>query len=457
MVEGVHRRRGSPAVTGRPEARLREDALRILRAGIAAAEPRAAVLRALSLEGETLRVGGEVVELAAGGRVWVVGAGKAAAGMARGALEVLGGRVAGGTVTVPAGGPVPDLPGIEVWAASHPVPDTHGLAGATAALETARAAGEEDLVLCLLSGGASALWAAPPAGVSLSDLAETTRAMLRAGAPVAETNTVRRHLSRIAGGWLARAAAPARLLTLAVSDVVGSAPDAIGSGPTAPDPTTFRDALEVLRRREVEVPPAVRAHLQRGDAGEVPETPKPRDPAFAGASYHVVAGNRDALAAAAETAEGLGYRTVVVADDVEGEAREVAGEVAALAWGAHGEGETARSPAAFLLGGETTVTVRGSGRGGRNQELALAAALEVDGEPGVVVASVGTDGRDGPTEAAGGMVDGSTVARGRAAGLDARDALERNDAHTFLRAAGDLVVTGPTGTNVNDLVLVLVG
>jgi glycerate-2-kinase len=370
---------------------------------------------------------------------------------------VLGERVAGGTITVPAGGPTRRLPGIDVWTASHPVPDTHGLAGAAAALEVARAAGEDDLVLCLLSGGASALWPAPPAGVSLSDLRAATGSLLRAGAPIAEINAVRRHLSRIAGGWLARAAAPARLVTLAVSDVVGSAPDAIGSGPTVPDPTTYADALEVLRRREVDVPPAVRAHLQRGDLGEAPETPKPGDPAFARASYRVVASSRDALAAAAEEAERLGYRTTVVGDDMEGEARRVATEVAALAWGAHAEGESARAPAAFLLGGETTVTVRGPGRGGRSQELALAAALEIEGEPGVVVAAVGTDGRDGPTDAAGGMVDGETTARGRAAGLEARDALERNDAHAFLRASGDLVVTGPTGTNVNDLVLVLVG
>jgi glycerate 2-kinase len=424
----------------RSASRLRDDALRILESGIDAADPHAAVLRALAREGDALHVRGaaEPIDLAAG-RVWVVGAGKAAAGMARAALEVLGDRVAGGTVTVPAGGPVPVLAGIEVWAASHPLPDTHGLAGAAAALATARAAREEDVVLCLLSGGASALWPGPPTGVSLSDLAETTARLLRAGAPIGEVNTVRRHLSRIAGGWLARAAAPARLVTLAVSDVVGSAPEAIGSGPTVPDGTTYRDALRTLLHYGVEVPAAVRAHLQRGDAGETPETPKPGDPAFARASYHVVADNRDALAAAAEAAERLGYRTTVVADDLEGEAREVAAEVA------------------FLLGGETTVTVRGRGRGGRSQELALAAALEVEDEPGVVVAAVGTDGRDGPTDAAGGIVDGETVARGRTQGADARDALERNDAYTFLHAVGGLIVTGPTGTNVNDLVLVLVG
>ncbi len=441
-----------------PEGRLREDARRILEAAVAAADPRAAVTRALRREGGLLRVAGgeETVELGAVERVWVVGAGKAAEGMARGALEVLGDRVAGGTVTVPAGR-TPPLPGLEVWEAAHPVPDTRGLAGATAALETARAAGERDLVLCLLSGGASALWAAPPAGVSLTELRELTGALLRAGVPIGEVNAVRKHLSRIAGGWLARAAAPARLLTLAVSDVVGSAPETIGSGPTVPDPSTFAEALEVLRSREVPAPAAVLAHLQRGATGEVPETPAPGDPAFARASYHVVARNRDALAAAAREAERLGYRATVVGDDLEGEAREVAAQVAALAWGSHAELPSGGAPAAFLLGGETTVTVRGRGAGGRNQELALAAALEMEGEPGVVVAAMGTDGRDGPTEAAGGMVDGETVARGRALGLDPREALEHNDSHTFLRVTGDLLVTGPTGTNVNDVVVVLVG
>ncbi|MBV9774155.1 MAG: DUF4147 domain-containing protein [Gemmatimonadetes bacterium] len=445
-------------MSGAPvSARLREDARRILEAGIAAADAREATRRALRREGDLLTVAGaETVDLAGIGRVWLVGAGKAAAGMAGAVLEMLGDRVAAGTITVPRGeGAV--LPGIDVWEAAHPVPDTHGLAGAVAALEVARAAGEGELLLCLLSGGASALWPAPAAGVSLSDLRATTDALLRGGAPIAEVNAVRRHLSRIAGGWLARAAAPARLVTLAVSDVVGSPPETIASGPTVPDPTTFREALDVLLRRGIAVPPAVRAHLQRGDAGEIPETPKPGDPAFARASYHVVARNRDALEGAAREAARLGYRVTVVGDDMEGEAREVAGQVAALAWGSHSEGESGAGPAAFLLGGESTVTVRGRGHGGRSQELALAAALQIEGEPGVVIAAVGTDGRDGPTDAAGGMVDGETVARGRALGMEATDALERNDSHSFLRATGDLVVTGPTGTNVNDLVVVLVG
>jgi glycerate 2-kinase len=433
------------------------DAVRpILGAALAAVEPRAAVRRALALrDGRLVVAETEDVALEPGGRVWIVGAGKAAAGMALGALDVLEGRVAGGTITTKDGHALP-FPGVDVWEAAHPVPDTRGLAGAVAALDVARGAGENDVVLCLLSGGASALWPAPPAGVTLTGLKATTDALLRAGVPIGEVNAVRKHLSRIAGGWLAAAAHPARVVTLAVSDVVGSPPEVIGSGPTVPDPSTFADALDALRRYDVEVPRAVLAHLQAGDAGEVPETPKPGDPAFFRASAHVVARSSDALDAAAREAERLGWHATVVADDMQGEAREVAAQVAALAWGAHAEGASARLPHVFLLGGETTVTVAGPGRGGRNQELALAAALELDGEPGVTVAAVGTDGTDGPTDAAGAVVDGTTIARGRALGLEARDHLARNDSYTFHRATGSLLVTGPTGTNVNDLVMVFV-
>jgi hydroxypyruvate reductase len=427
---------------------LREDARRILDAAVAAADPRAAVLRTLRRDGDTLRVGDETVEI---GRVLVVGAGKAAAAMTRAALEVLGDRVEGGSVSVPHGARV-ELPGIDVWEAAHPVPDTHGLAGAVAALRTARSAGEHDLVLCLLSGGASALWPCPPPPVGLSEVREVTGSLLRAGAGIGEINAVRKHLSRIAGGGLARAAYPARVLTLALSDVVGSALDVIGSGPTVPDPTTYAQAVEVLRRHGVRAPDSVMAQLQRGAAGEVPETPKPGDPAFRRASTHVVGSVRDALAGAARAAEELGYRAEIVADNLEGEARDAARGIAALA---RRRRQESVEPQALLFGGETTVTVRGDGRGGRNQELALALAVELDGEDGTVAAALGTDGVDGPTPAAGAIVDSGTVARGAERGHHARAALDRNDSHTFFRATGELVVTGPTGTNVNDVVLVL--
>lgn len=432
---------------------LREHARVILDAALAAANARAAVARSLSLDGGRLRVAGEEeIDLSAVESVWLVGAGKAACAMAMGALEILGGRITGGTLTTKDGHGC-DLPRIEVWEAAHPVPDTRGMAGAADALRMARAAGPRDLVLCLLSGGASALWAAPAPGVTLTDLRTVTDALLRAGATIHELNTVRKHLSRIGGGWLARAAAPARVVTLAVSDVVGGALDVIASGPTVPDPTTFEDALEVLARHAVQAP-AVRARLQAGDAGEIEETPKPFDAAFARASAHVVAGNADALRGAAREAGRLGYQARIVADDVEGEASSVGEQVGLLI-----RNTLAERPAgsvALLLGGETTVTVAGPGRGGRNQELALAVAMEIEGMPGVLAVSLGTDGTDGPTDAAGAFADGGTVARGEDAGLDGRQALRRNDAYPFLRAAGDLVVTGPTGTNVNDVVLVLI-
>ena len=434
----------------------REDARRIVDAAIAAADARAAVRRALRTDGAALRVAdAEAVDLSSVDRVWLIGAGKAAAGMALGARDVLGDRIAGGTITTKDGHGA-EIPGIDVWEAAHPVPDTRGLAGAAAALETARGAGGRDLVLCLLSGGASALWPCPPDGVSLTDVRALTDRLLRAGAPIGHLNAVRKHLSRIAGGRLARAAAPARVVTLAVSDVVGSPLDVIASGPTVPDPTTFEDALEAVRRWEVDAPPAAMAHLQSGAAGEAEETPKPGDPAFARASAHVIASNRDALEAAAREAERLGYAAAIVADDLEGEARDVARGVVTLARGTRTELRPGDRPRALLLGGETTVTVRGRGRGGRNQELALAIASLIEGTEGITAACVGTDGTDGATDAAGAIVDGGTTARGEAAGLDAHAALERNDSHPFLRAAGDLVVTGPTGTNVNDVVVLLV-
>jgi len=444
------------SVAGTPDAgSARAAADHILRAALDAVEPRAAVRRALTRDGDIFRIGEAAVDLAETDRVLLVGAGKAAPAMALGVADVLGGRVDGGTITTRHGHARP-VHGIDVWEAGHPIPDTQGLAGAAAALERARAAGAADLLVCVLSGGASALWPAPPAGVSLSDVQRVTDALLRAGAPIGELNAVRKHLSRIAGGRLARESHPARVLALVVSDVVGSPLEVIASGPTVPDPTTFADALAVLRERGVDAPASVLSHLRAGAAGGREETPKPGDPAFERASTHVVADNRDALDAAARAAERRGFRVRIVRDDLEGEAREAGRAVAEEALRALDQGAAGAGPLALLWGGETTVTVRGDGRGGRNQELALAAAAALEGREGVLLAALGSDGIDGPTAAAGGVVDGGTVARGRAAGLDAAECLRRNDSHRFLHAAGDLLETGPTGTNVNDVVLVLV-
>lgn len=380
-------------------------------------------------------------------RIWLIGAGKAACGMTLGALDVLGSRITGGTVvTKDDHGFL--IPGIEVREARHPLPDERGVAAADEALRIAQQASRKDLVLCLLSGGASALWPAPVSGVTLTDLQATTDALLRAAAPIQEINAVRKHLSRIAGGQLARAAGPARVLTLAISDVVGSPPDVIGSGPTVPDSTTFHEALQVLSRRQVAVPRNTQDHLERGAAGTVPETPKPGDPLFERTSWILAASIGHALRAAADEANRLGYRTRVVTDLLEGEARVVGRKLAGLAAGV-------QPPAALLFGGETTVTVQGNGRGGRNQELALAAAIALQDRAGVLLAALGTDGTDGPTDAAGAVVDSGTIERGQTRGLDAADHLRRNDAYSYLQATGDLLVTGPTGTNVADLTLLL--
>jgi glycerate 2-kinase len=429
-------------------APLRADARTILDASLAAVEPAAAVRRAVS--GSTGQLGVAGAPVPAGG-VTLVGAGKAACGMAAG-LAGAGIPISRGAVVTRDGYARP-VPGVQVREAGHPIPDARGAEAAEEALALVERAGKGEMVVALVSGGASALWTLPPAGVPLQEVQAITDSLLRGGAPIGELNAVRKHLSRISGGRLAAAAYPATLVTLAISDVVGSPPGVIGSGPTVADPTTFADALEVLERRGVDVPPAVRAHLEAGVCGELPETPKPGDPVFDASTYLIVARCADALAAGAERARQLGYRAEVVTDDVEGEAREIGAELGRIARRAVAQD----GPTALLLGGETTVTVRGQGTGGRNQEMALAAAREVAGREGVVVACLATDGTDGPTTAGGAIVDGGTIDRVRGAGFDPDAALEANDSHPALDAAGDLLVTGPTGTNVNDVALVLVG
>jgi hydroxypyruvate reductase len=338
------------------------------------------------------------------------------------------------------------------------VPDEAGLAAA-AEVESLLSGGRPgDLVLVLVSGGGSALLPAPAEGVTLAEKQAVTSLLLASGADIGEMNCVRKHLSRLKGGGMARRAAPARVATLVLSDVVGDPLDVIASGPTVPDPTTFADALEVLRRRGIaeRVPPAVRARLEAGARGEIPETPKPGDPALRGGLPALVGTNRIAVAAAARRARALGFRPLVLSTTVTGEARDVAAVLAAVAREARGSGQPAAPPCCLLSGGEPTVTLRGKGKGGRNQELALAAALALEGIPGVALLSAGTDGSDGPTDAAGAICDGATAARARAAGLDPRRHLEENDAYPLFAALGDLVVTGPTQTNVMDLHAALV-
>ncbi|HSW29783.1 MAG TPA: glycerate kinase [Longimicrobiales bacterium] len=429
----------------------------IFQAGVEAVEPRSAVLRHVTLLGDELRVAGRAYDLAAIDRVYVVGMGKAAAVMALALEDLLWDRIRGGMVSVKHGHRVP-LKRIQVREASHPIPDAAGVGAATEMASLLAATGPRDLVFCVISGGGSALLPAPAEGLTLEDKQETTRQLLACGATIQEINAIRKHLSRLKGGRLARLAEPSTLASLVLSDVVGDPLDAIASGPTVPDPTTFQDCLTILARYGLErgIPERVRRVLDRGIRGELSETPKPGDTAFERTQNLIVGSNALALDAARGKAQALGYNTLILSGVVEGETRDVARNHAAIARGILATGNPVPRPACVLSGGETTVTIRGPGRGGRNQEFALAAALEVDGVEGVLLFSGATDGTDGPTDAAGAWADGSTVTRGSKAGLDAAAMLRANDSHTFFRGVGDLLVTGPTRTNVMDLRIVLV-
>jgi glycerate 2-kinase len=384
------------------------------------------------------------------GRIVAVGAGKAAAEMARIVSEHYGDEVSGLVVTrYGHRDPALSTGRIEVVEAGHPVPDRNGMDAARQILERVRGLGAADLVLCLLSGGGSALLSLPAPGLTLDDKQAVTRDLLRCGAAIDEINCVRKHLSAIKGGQLADAAYPAPVLTLAISDVVGDDLSVIASGPTVPDPSTFADATAILERFRIVLPPAVARHLAA--AGE--ETPKPGDPRFAGSRAVVVASPRQALEAAARRAGEAAYEAVVLGDDIEGEAREVGTRHAALAL----EYRAAGRRVAILSGGETTVTLRGNGRGGPNGEYALALAIALAGEPGISAIACDTDGIDGSEDNAGAVVLPDTLARAGAAGVDAADRLAANDSYGFFSATGGLVLTGPTSTNVNDFRAILVG
>ena len=438
--------------------RLRRDVLTVFQAGLRAADPEQAVRKKLRLTGDVLEVGERTYDLAEFRRIFVVGAGRATAAMVRSVEEVLEGRLTDGLINVKYGHTLP-LNTIRIREAGHPVPDQAGWEGArdmAALLEGAR---RDDLVLCLLSGGGSALLPAPVEGVSLSDLRELTQILLDCGATIQEINTLRKHLSLLKGGRMARLAHPATLITLILSDVVGDDLSSIASGPTVPDPTTYADCLGLLDRMDLRgrVPGSILGHLERGAAGGAEETPKLGDPVFVRTQNVIVAGNRQALEAARLEAERLGYHTLVLSSLMEGETREVALVHAACAKEILASGNPAPAPACLLSGGETTVTIKGDGKGGRNQEFVLAAALALEGLEGVAVLSAGTDGTDGPTDAAGAVADGRTVSRAREQGLDPERFLANNDSYTFFQALDDLVITGPTLTNVMDLRIVLAG
>lgn len=465
------------------ETHWRQQAAEIMTAALQAVDPGQAVRRHLRREGNWLHVAGQRYDLSEFERFFVVGGGKAGSPMALAVADLLGDRLTAGVVNVRHGyaasrwqvsfgahlslpalqTDLPDHlgspdPRLDIVEAGHPVPDAAGLAGAERIFRLLDGLTERDLVICLISGGGSALLPLPAAGITLDDLQALTTLLLRSGATINEFNAVRKHCSRLKGGQLARRAAPAALVCLILSDVVGRPLDTIASGPTVADPTTFADAYGVLERYGIlgAVPDSIVAHLRRGLAGEIAETPKPGDPCFRRVQNLIIGDNRMAARAAQAQAQALGFRSQVLTTYVEGEAREVAKVCAALAKEMVESGAPLAPPACLILGGETTVTVRGQGKGGRNQELALAAALALDGWERTMVVSLATDGSDGPTDAAGAVATGSTLARARALGLDPVAHLANNNAYPFFAALGDLIFTGPTNTNVNDLNLVLV-
>jgi hydroxypyruvate reductase len=437
---------------------LRKTALEIFGAAVQAVDPAAAIHRHMKREGARLTIGGEVLDLAAVRQIVVIGLGKAGASMAVAVEEILGERIQRGVV-VTKYGHVQPMKIIRLHEAGHPVPDEAGIAGAQAILDCVKGLGPEDLVLVLISGGGSALTPAPVGGISLAEKQALTKALLACGADIREMNILRKHISRIKGGQLARAAQPAQVRTLILSDIVGDPLDAIASGPTVPDPTTYADALGILDKYRIrqEIPAEIRTHLEAGAAGKVSETPKPTDPLFARVKSLMVASNIQALEAAKAEAQRLGLRAMILSSFVEGETRDVARMHAALALEVRASGNPVTPPVCFITGGETTVTLKGKGKGGRNQEFALAAALDIAGLRDVVVLSAGTDGTDGPTDAAGAIADGDTLERAVAAGLKPRAALDGNDAYPFFERLSDLIITGPTRTNVMDVRLVLVG
>lgn len=430
----------------------RDTASEIFRAALASVDPYGAVMNQHAvLEG--------LLAARTQGRTLVIGFGKAACPMAKAAEAILESLPYEGVVITKYGHCARDDRAprkVRVFEGGHPVPDENGARGTRDLIDLLRGADETTLVLCLISGGGSALLCYPLEGITLEEKQKTTQLLLRAGADIFELNSVRKHLSSVKGGRLAQLAYPAKVVSLILSDVMGDKLDVIASGPTAPDTSSFHDALGVLDKYRLrpDVPGSVREALEKGSAGEIPETPKAGSPFFNRVQNLIIASNIIALETARRKAESLGYRAEILTSEMSGEAREMGRWLARHAL----ERKTSLGQAGKLClisGGETTVTVRGNGIGGRNMELALGFADEIRGRDGVALLSAGTDGTDGPTDAAGAIVDGSTVAEAERRGINLREYLENNDSYRYLERSGGLLVTGPTGTNVMDIQIVI--
>lgn len=437
----------------------RRIALKAIERAIESADPKNIIRSKVRLINEKLMVENKVFDLKQFKRIFVVGGGKASGYMAEAIEEILGDRISGGVIVIPYG-----TSGrfktkiVKLHEASHPIPDQNSVNGARKIIEVAEEAEESDLIICLISGGGSSLMAYPRDEISLEDKRKVTEILLKSGATINEINAVRKHLSKFKGGQLARSTYPATLISLLLSDVVGDPLDVIASGPTVPDSTTFKDAINILKKYNVwdAVPESIRKTLIRGEMGLIPETPKSGEQCFERAHNFVIGNNRIACLSAMSELERLGLNTLLLTSYMEGEARNIGIFLSAIAKEILNSGNPIKRPAGIVVGGESTVTVTGKGIGGRNQEIALSSAIRIEGLEGVVIASSSTDGVDGPTDAAGAIVDGNTIARSKAMGLNAEEYLRNNDSYSFFKRLGDLIYTGPTGTNVNDVSILVV-
>lgn len=430
--------------------------LKSLETALKTVDPKKMVNSKISLKDSFLHVNGYAFNLKKFRQIYVIGGGKASGFMAEALEEMLGDQITFGLVNIPKGSKHRTSI-IKLNKASHPVPDESGVKGTKRMLEIAEKAGEEDLIICLISGGGSSLMPLPRDEITLADKRKINEDLLKSGATITEINTVRKHISEFKGGWLAKKAFPATILNLILSDVVGDPLDFIASGPTVPDSTTFSDAIKVLKKYGLweKAPLSIRKVLSKGRKGIIPETPKVGDKVFKKVFNVIIGNNRMASLAACEALKVEGVNTVLLTAILEGEARHVGTMLASVAREIITSGNPIPKPAGVVAGGETTVTVVGNGLGGRNQELTLAAALKIHGLEGIAIASFSTDGVDGPTDAAGALADGKTLAKAEKMGLNPEEYLTRNDSYNFFSKLGDLILTGPTGTNVNDISIVV--
>ena len=437
--------------------RARRLVLETLEFTLASVDPHTLVSQRVKRRGDRLRVENHDVPLSAYDRIFVVGAGKASGAMAEALEAILGNRLSGGLVVVPSGQQPPKLERVRLVTAPHPTPDTNSVNAAKALITLVEELNSRDLLICLISGGGSALLSLPTEPLTIDDKGTVARLLMNAGANIVELNTVRKHLSKIKGGWLAKRSHAGRILGLIVSDVVGDRLDSIASGPISPDTTTFSDAITVLKRYRLweKIPNSAAKILTEGANGSIPESPKSGDPCFHEVSSHILGSNRIACAAARRYLRSKGVEAEILTSSVTGEARHLGSFIGSMAREIALFDEPFRRPSALIVGGETTVTVTGSGRGGRNQECTMACAEKIQGLKGIAMASIGSDGIDGPTDAAGAIADGMTTSRSEELTLKFDELLARNDSYRFFKPLNDLVMTGRTSTNVNDIALMV--